>query len=345
MSWSDFQEYMRKPTHGPLAIVAGAGIHCVPPAAGQSQEKAQDTLASWDGLLGVLDPGDAHKHVPATIRWELLSLARGDGEFGDLSAQERVHHLQDEVCQILKDEEDSLWNDVTDRLDGSDERKGLRALLHHPRVTDLVSLNVDLALERMVGIHNRRVRSAAAAPKGGRRSAERRLNGFREWSPQGLPPTRFWHPHGDRKAPRSTVFGLWGYRKRLEALEEARRLIKEEERRGPDGMAAFRKKVETSPENWYEVLLFRPLLFVGTSLDAAEWDLWSALVSRWRNFGKSKNRKHQAPAWILTRPGHHPHLPASGDQAIKRLEEDEWSAAWKQLGNPLDPSRHSNRNP
>lgn len=175
---------------------------------------------------------------------------------------------------------------------GAEAWTPLGAILRSRHVTDIISLNADLTVERLLRerpagpLPRADLREPAAAGSPAGRPFLSRCRTFQV--PAGALPAatrRVWHPHGDRSLRDSLVFGLWRYEQALRALSEARGHFKRDERQhGYDALAC---RIRDEPRNWLELIISRPLLFLGTSFDAAEWDLWYALISRWRNYRKA----------------------------------------------------------
>ena len=55
---------------------------------------------------------------------------------------------------------------------------------------------------------------------------------------------------------------------------------------------------DVSNANWYDLLTTRPIIICGASLSHAEWDIWTALVNRSRNYARYP--KHEQPIYIMT---------------------------------------------
>ena len=93
---------------------------------------------------------------------------------------------------------------------------------------------------------------------------------------------RFWHPHGSVKKSDTILLGLRSYFKNTQDIEVLRSQYK----------AKTKKEINLKKEdlNWFDLLTIRPVIICGASLSTAEWDIWLALVSRYRNYANySKN--------------------------------------------------------
>jgi hypothetical protein len=129
---------------------------------------------------------------------------------------------------------------------------------------------------------------------------------------------RIWHPHGDRLSASEMFFGLRRYSTELQVIEAARSKFKARERKN-----GFAKSVDT--QTWPDLFFNKHLIFIGTSLSAAEWDIWFALVNRFRNFARKK--EHEPKTYVLTVSGDHEHLP----KQIQRLECPCYDVGWQWL--------------
>jgi hypothetical protein len=80
--------------------------------------------------------------------------------------------------------------------------------------------------------------------------------------------------------------------------------------------------------------MHRPLVIIDTSLNEAEWDLWHALLIRWRNFAKQKNQKSEPPIWVLdagTSANGSSSLRVLQASRFKVLDAPDWPTAWQWL--------------
>ena len=98
---------------------------------------------------------------------------------------------------------------------------------------------------------------------------------------------RIWHPHGTISKPREIILGTRNYANHMANIERLRRHSKMEERKN--------KNLYT----WYHQLTHQTVLILGASISAAEWDLWSAFVSRERNFNKKELQKFRKPVFQM----------------------------------------------
>jgi hypothetical protein len=327
-AWDSFGEYLQDFSRGhqsSLCLVVGAGIHRLREPRDAAELAALNTLASWDDFLTALGADRKNEGTP-TLRWEWMLL---DGEdSSDAAAKADADHRAKAQRQ-LEDAEEKLL------AAGADAWAPLPTVLRSPAVSDIISLNVDLTVERLIAESPRKAVPKPKPSDRGRTSlGQRLLSRHRLIEPAGEPARagfrRVWHPHGDRTTRDSLVFGVWRYEQTLGPLSQARRDFKAAERAtNPDERTS---QISSEPRNWFELIMTRPLLFLGTSLDAAEWDLWYALLCRWRNYRKAVHKEYLPPAWRLCIRSNGQHLPAD---RIQRLEADTWDQAWRFLATSL----------
>ena len=290
------------------------------------------SLASWDGLLQALGAPAPQVDLPQLLRWELMLVSdappRPPAKFkvreriyqwANIPAKKRELELHRRVARLVEASEGTLFHSGFGLLDD------VKRILRSPRLFDVVSLNVDLTLERLL------LNKASLIPAPEARPLP--IDRFRRLPRIGMTPLRVWHPHGDRLALNSMAFGLHRYSKLVRVVEEARRRMKADEKHRNSPGAAV---VKASDGGLVDLLTQHPIIFAGTSLNQSEWDLWLMLVGRWRNFAKHANRRSEEPCWILTVPGQHQTLP---ELRIGRLEGRNWNEAWHFLADVLSPRR------
>jgi hypothetical protein len=154
-------------------------------------------------------------------------------------------------------------------------------LFNNDIVDNVISLNFDLIPELLLRKNKSNKVSNFDIAKTG-------CNSYRH---RTINEIKFWHPHGDIDNIRSLILGLRHYAQHLKDVEKMRVIYKVKERTD--------KKVY--PINtWYEALLHNPILILGASLSYSEWDIWTALVNRERNFAREKNNnKHRNSVFIM----------------------------------------------
>jgi hypothetical protein len=300
----------------------GAGIHNLHQATTAEQFEAKRLLSSWGWLLRELGGNDVPGLSP-TIKWEFMALEDDTESVAPASKREKM------LRKMIQERVQRAEKIVIDASNSANENADLKRILLSPMVTDVISLNIDLLIERLAS-------GRMTLPKVVR-TDETSIERRREISrPNGAEALRVWHPHGDYESAETLSFGLWRYEQLLGPMKKARSSLKESEKK--DRYDVIRTRVAKTPSNWVELMMLRPLVIVGTSLNEAEWDIWYALLMRWRNFAKSENRQHELPIYLL-RAESETSDPASlrllHSNRFKILSAPDWRTAWRWLADAV----------
>lgn len=307
--WTEFSAYLSEHSES-IVLVLGAGIHRLWKVNRAEPADAARLLSSWDALLREVAGGDAVGPSPL-VQWEMAVASEFSGVasgvaqgFANAPALVRERALQSVLCTRVKSSEDVLFNAEGGGMEV------LTRLLRSPRVSDVLSLNFDLTVERLASD------APGIIP---RASGDERLRVIRRGD---TAPLRVWHPHGDRALARSIRLGVRHYFASVKRVDQAFGRFKAQERANGFGARSG------TLEHWIDPFLTSPVVFVGTSLDASEWDLWYALSMRWRNHARARNLRYEQPVWSLGAAT----APAPQPGRIRRLEGRTWGEAWSLLG-------------
>lgn len=101
---------------------------------------------------------------------------------------------------------------------------------------------------------------------------------------------KYWHPHGSVLKPDSILLGLRKYSKNAKEVEQLRKRYKSK--------TNLSKKHSTGNLNWFDALIQRPIIICGASLSDSEWDIWLAIVNRFRNYARYYEKEQ--PIFIMT---------------------------------------------
>lgn len=286
-----------------VVLLLGAGVHHAASIKKAKGNLITQQLASWEGVQEGFHDGNL---LGQTLAWELNGI---DGHDDDAQAAARLREHQKSLSMKLqalsKKAEAFSWQPPT----------ALQTFLKSGRVSDVISLNVDLLLENWL-LDACQLKTLPRV-KGANNSCRRREFKL------GSVVINFWYPHGDVDKFRSLQFSLSDYAKSLNWMEQARRAYKAREDEGTD--AGF--------ETWFDLFLSkREIVVLGASLDQAEWDIWYALLCRWRNFSRFESEDWCPSVWVLTQKGEakHRHLPTG---YVKLLEGVTYQQAWDSLEN------------
>ena len=317
--WVALRQHLRHPQPA-LCLLVGSGTHAQWNPATGGEQRAKGILSSWPSLLNTLGAGSLHQHAPPTLQWELLAMGEAPSavlrdsrdmtatKWQSLSAFKRERALQDATARVVADAEYALTSSARCGL------ASVQSVISSPSVTDVISLNLDTIAERML----RGWKDPARRPSAN--------NSAQEVAASPARNVRIWQLHGDRRRPASITLGVRRYAGLVSSVDDARDQAKQRER--SLRYAEAKKKAQSSPRSWMELMLHRPLLVLGASLSESEWDLWQALVDRHRNYAKHTNRRYLPPAWILCTPCTGRNVPSHW---FRRLEAPNWNAAWERL--------------
>ena len=283
-----------------ITLVIGAGIHQVPKWNCPCKHASATLLGSWDRLLDAVLPGMSHSTSPS-LRWELGILS----SVGLGAAQEKSDSLYKSLCGTVAAAEANV-------LTFPALYEPVRKVLASAVVQNVISLNFDLVAERLL------------CPYFDPRTGISNGNGKHLTSHYKIHNKRHWHPHGNRHFGDDGCLGIRQYALKAADLETVRNKFKANEKK-----SGFKTKALS---NWLDLMMSSNLIFLGTSLAFSEWDIWFALVNRWRNFAKEKNKRHEPKTFVLTTGADHDHLPAQ----ILRLDATSYNQGWTWLGGILN---------
>lgn len=304
-----------------VILIVGAGIHH---AAGLKNERGRPyvkRLASWDGVQSGVFSG---KDLGQTLAWELNALQRQD------SVKIASLRLSEQQKELAK----NLHNDsARARKFGWKPPLALQTLLTGGLVSDVISLNVDLVLESWLadqtGLSDppraRSVVETMQKAKSGRidgkgtkpikseaNKSRHRVFDF----DRKITNINFWYPHGDISKPSSLQFSLSDYAKSLQWMQNARSDFKVREKTG-----------DTLPfRTWLDPFMSKnKILILGASIDPAEWDIWFALLCRWRNFAKHEDKDWYPTTQRLGFKYEDTKLP---DGYIEKIQGETYDESW-----------------
>lgn len=83
------------------------------------------------------------------------------------------------------------------------------------------------------------------------------------------------------------ILGARRYGQQIASVEQLRKHSKAKKSKNPNN------------DTWYDKLTHNPVLILGASISSNEWDVWSAIVNRERNFFKQKNITYRNPIFQM----------------------------------------------
>ena len=309
MSWSTLDLQLKGIRSGKspqLTLILGAGIHNMIPG-------DNNPLSSWSQLLNSMTNDIGHPVLSGSpsLHWELISMASKD-------RNDMAHEGESNFRESLRDKIRDLEPGAIEH--GREFMEPVFEILDTGMVSDVISMNLDLVLEQLYAERHERTLKV---------QGKDRLSRFREIKTKSGTTVRFWHPHGDIDSIDTMLMGMWEYQRQLPKLRGQFNHFKSKERRMKRN--DFFIDVNRKAGSWLELMMFRPLIFAGTSLDLAEWDLWYSLLLRWRN--RSRLEDPFGQTWRLEIE-----IPDSacqdGDtriQAISPLTDTDWPSVWARL--------------
>lgn len=235
---------------------------------------AESILSSWRALMGRVlgrDPGDgspAHAFERHLLRGvSTVPVALRERKI----LKEVRNHILWETERVLK------------------TSSSFPAFLFDPAwVSDIITLNFDDLVERYCRTELHARVSAWRVPKGfeGRQAFDKESVSYRELVFPGGGRIRVWHLHGSVSRPGGIQLCIGRFAGKSGLIEALRRHHRQWERR--------KEKAHT----WYSVL-HQPVMILGASLSVSEWDLWTAIVDRERNYAKPGNRSFRKPIFQM----------------------------------------------
>lgn len=299
--WNKLSELLKNKKSSDFALIIGAGIHAMAQNASNSPDNYEDLqkLKAWRHFL------ESTLEIPLcfqgpccpTLIFEMHCLNQANDRTWDNAAAKKRELL------ALKQVSKNVQKIEEYALKSPEAYEKLCKLCRSKHVSDIISLNIDLVCERVL-------EKKLQKPIGQQNIVRHRL----------VCEKRIWHPHGDRELAKEMAFGIRRYSNELQIIEETRSKFKARERRNK-----FDKSVE--PLTWTDLFFNKHLIFIGTSLSESEWDIWFALINRFRNFARKENKSHQPETFILSVEGDHAHLPSR----IQRLEAPSYQTGWTWL--------------
>lgn len=271
-------------------------------------------LSAWGALLEAAVP-KIPPSSSSSLRWELGLLQHESNQQASKRSEKAFERLRKAVREaefaVLKHR--CSYNPVTSIIEAN-------------CVQNIISLNFDLAIEHLLlktgeqlpsyELNSGKTKNGPGKAKLERSKAKpvRHLESRRKIGSRVV-----WHPHGDRLNSAQPCLGIRQYALRTDAIESARCDFK--------GADQLNNSASNKPRNWVELMMSTHVIFFGTSLDFSEWDVWFALVNRWRNYAKLKSKKSEPHSFLLTTGDKHAGLPSQ----ITRLSAPSYDQGWKWL--------------
>ncbi len=323
-------------------LVVGAGLHrrlikaLQDPSLGCAD---CSPLASWPRLMQELGRGfdTTMEHEDPTAAMEALVCHVSSCE--ETAASKAENKVLQQAAALLRKEVVSKY--------GNRGPSNLGQELTRTPFRDIISLNVDNSLDLCL------------MGAGWKPSTVEKTNNMPTWealpfvytSPCGKRHTRTWYPHGHVDRPAKIVLGQRRYGLQIAGAETGRKDFKAWERefldpKKPPSQAAYRERVDqmrgasasgTGPHkalSLMSLLMSSDLVFIGTSLDRAETDLWWCLHQRQRNVARQPHSRRPCTFYVTAScdclSGVDAHL-RTGPAGLTLVPFPTWDEAWRAL--------------
>lgn len=207
--------------------------------------------------------------------------------------------LLDQVSDSTAQKQENLFlKDISNKIKAAEQLilnskiENYPAFIFNPNyVSDVISLNFDTVAEKLC----RTLFKAKLKSRGyiiideslGVNAMIHQTTRYRILKFPNGKTIRFWYPHGSVVKPTKIILGARKYGQHLSCLERLRKHSKKRTNKNPN------------KDTWYDKLTHNPVLILGASISSNEWDLWSAIVNRERNFFKQKNIQYRNPIFQM----------------------------------------------
>jgi len=268
---SYFNTSIKNDASSNFVILLGSGFH-------KNDSCNLPSLKSWDPLLKTID-SNFESTGNYLLDFEKIILKNPS----NLTAQNQENVFLKKISGEIKAAEKLiLKNSVLD----------YPTFIFNPNyVSDVISLNFDHVAEKLC-----RIQFKAKIKKRGYIKVDKKLGEtalvhqttkYKVLEFSNGKTITFWYPHGSVAKPTKMILGARRYGQHIACVERLRRYSKAKTAKTPNNY------------NWYDKLVHNPLLILGASISNNEWDLWSAIVNRERNFFKQKNIQYRNPIFQM----------------------------------------------
>ena len=264
---SYFKELKESSYNGKFVIILGSGIHR---QVFSSNSNTNNCLTSWSCLLKEIAP-NMNLSNNYLLDFERIILDNTNPQ--DVKAAFKIEK------EILKEVVTKIKNYQNETIKNSNLIYPL-SIFNSDYVSDVISLNFDLVPELLLA----KIKKTKVNNLHEYKNKKSIIHSTRH---RVINDINFWHPHGDIDKYDSLILGARKYGSHINKIEKLRERSKQ------------KKKPKKYQKSWYDVLTLKPVLILGASISSNEWDLWSAIVNRERNFSKQKNITYRNPIFQM----------------------------------------------
>ncbi len=302
MNFTNLLASILKNKNPKFVVIIGSGFHS------QAFDNEKTVLTNWETLLKRVYPKVYLTH-DYTIDFETIVRSK------TVNQRPRKKYASLIEKEILKKVAEEI---LKEKYEKNIENYPMK-IFNAKYVSDVISLNFDTVPERVLS-KKKKFKCLYPQFNSEKELNELERNALLYHKVEGI---RFWHPHGTVEKPSSILLGMRRYGQRIQMIERLRKQYKSKSKDG---------SLEIEESNWYDLLTTRPIIICGASLSNAEWDIWTALVNRSRNYARYP--KNQQPIYIMTdNPGmYEARNPDNVNYFIPITSKKEsFAAQWKKL--------------
>ncbi|MFM2155426.1 MAG: hypothetical protein RL516_175 [Bacteroidota bacterium] len=262
------QELLKGKIDKKFVLIIGSGIHK------QAFREKKNILSDWETLLKSVS-----KNVSLSNNYIL--------DFESIVVAETRKQKSDSASKIELVKLKSLSSNIINFKVNKYKLNYPLRIFNSNCISDVINLNFDIVVEKILSnykINRGRYSDHNLDETGTKKSPI--LNSM-YYEINGI---KFWHPHGSVLKPDSILLGLRKYSKSAKEVEQLRIRYKSKTDGG--------EKFTVDGFNWFDALVQRPIIICGTSLSDSEWDIWLAIVNRFRNYAKHPQKEQ--PIFIMT---------------------------------------------
>jgi hypothetical protein len=288
-----------------FALVIGAGFHH---QFLDSPDPKFNKLKQWPCLLDFIKKKAKASFTNSTN--SILDFEKIIIDYNRIHKTKKIAYLiENKLLGDIKEEFKQLTNDSDLKI-----KSNVLSIFNHEIISDVLNLNFDLIVEKKFAEHTLS-KSISKYPK------KMDLNKKTDDQYRKINGIRFWHPHGDITNSSSMVLGLRKYGLQIKKLEKFRNNYKAN---GENKLHNFIEK------NWMEVIMNKPLIIIGASLNQNEQDILFAIVNKKRNFIKSNDANPDHRSYVFQMLGMN-EKSNLGELAIPLFPNTNFDDQWKKL--------------
>lgn len=262
-----FEDYYRENKGIKFTIILGSGFH--------SKNCKKTILNSWELLLKKISP-DFISQGNYLLDFEQIIL----NESTSIQALKVEKLKLSQLANFIKNDQTNLNFLNQYPVD----------IFNPEFVSDIIVLNFDEVAEMICKkIHNckfNRVKYVKIDKKSGKEAKIHQTTRYTEAVFPNNKIIRFWHPHGSISKASGMILSASSYSSHIANIQRLRRYSKN-------------TKIKTKQSTWYDQLTHQPVLILGASISHSEWDIWSAITYRERNFIKIENKIARKPIFQM----------------------------------------------